>query len=134
MNRRNMFAALIGAAPVAATAAITEPRPVKHCLIDYRAPMKLDRETIHKIWDLPEKFDVTLNGKVIRLVRMIDTKAGMLDTLDVIGDQKPRAGLYYKPEDFPGRDVNCRPDDVLSEYLYGKVQVINPATGEVLYG
>lgn len=82
---------------------------------------------------------VTLDGRTIEQVWYADTESGILKTYDVFRDGKPRTtshgfryphtkplGDVYSPDDFPGREVDCPPDGVLSETLRGKVEIWGP--------
>lgn len=73
-----------------------------------------------------------LNGKEIRLVWYVDTEGGFIRTLDVLGDGEPhpvRRGfgtVCYQTSDFRGRDVQAPLDGVLSETLYGHIELRPP--------
>ncbi len=106
---------------------------------------KFDYSQSPVLYDPPELVEtdkvgiVTLDGNIVKWVWYADTKAGILKTYDVLRDgqphpvnngyittERPLGQLVYKPEDFPGREVDCPPDGVLSETLRGKVEIWGP--------
>ncbi len=64
-----------------------------------------------------------IDGKEIRLVCFADTAAGIVKTYDVMGDGESHFARGYTPADFPGREVECVQDDVLTETQRGKVEL-----------
>lgn len=72
-----------------------------------------------------------LDGKEIMQVCLVDSIAGMIRTLDVLGEGRPHAtrkpdGSAWIPADFPGREVDCPHGGALSEVLHGEVEIWGP--------
>lgn len=76
---------------------------------------------------------VFVDGIEIKLVFYVDTEAGIVKTYDVFrnGLIRSTAGRellsellkVYTPSDFPGREVECPKNGVMSETLRGKVEI-----------
>ena len=74
---------------------------------------------------------VTVNDKPIDHAWYGDTTEGVVKTFNVVGKISATAwkgpnGECWTPEDFPGREVDCPPDGILSETLRGKVRIFGP--------
>ena len=77
---------------------------------------------------------VTVDGKEIYSVWYADTISGVVKTYDIFHNgaiatttvKDGHGESFYTAEDFPGRDVFCPPDGVLSETLRGKVRLFGP--------
>jgi len=75
---------------------------------------------------------VFLDGREIKGVFFVDTDRGIVQTFDVMHDGSAATavdrgdGTFWRPEDFPGREVECGREDVLNETLRGVVTLQFP--------
>ena len=74
-----------------------------------------------------------VDGKEIKWAWFADTAAGILKTYDVSGSGplvvQKQDGSAWTPSDFPGREVYCPIDGVISETLRGHVEILGPERG-----
>ena len=104
--------------------------------INFRAPECLRFDPSH----LQESMhgSVTIDEHEVPWVWFADTNEGVVKTYAVMPDGKPHSTRdrvfdpsavpkrVYLSEDFPGREVECPLDGVLSETLRGKVRIFGP--------
>lgn len=100
----------------------------------YEGSFNFRRGDGRPIYDPPElqaltdKFPVTVDGVEVKQCWYADAAAGIAKTYDVLRDGTPHTVRrdfpeFWSKEDFPGRDVDCPLDGVLSETLRGKVEI-----------
>ena len=66
---------------------------------------------------------VTVGGKEVKQAWYGDTSEGIVRSYAVLPDGKARATRDLTPDDFPGREVECPINGVLSEVLRGNVRI-----------